>query len=535
MRIRQALFAQLPPTSEVDRILESSNAWWTSWRPLGPLELGTERQQSLQQFVKWGVCQENPIIMGIVLQCVAISVQQLPPGALVKLSLPPNELMYHYMSCVERLIISDDEYAGSLEGIQTTVLQAKCFNNLSQPRKSWLLYRRAMLHAQLLGINRNRPMFVREPTPSILRRKKLWYSLCEVDCYMSLTLGLPHAVSGEDHEVTIQESGKDWLTPTEVYRRKLCVIAGQVIDRDQLSSSPALPQTLAIDQKLADLVMSMPDEWWDMEQERASSAPDYCERLAAHFWTHQIKAFLHLPFMLRSGSDGKLEYSRLACFEGSRAMLRTYRAMRLNSTRAFNMVKIIDFQGFTAAVFLMLGLLRYGRSRAMPNTSRETDDCQLIEITMAILRQAASEPGGKIAVQALQGLETLCSASHHMNYKDKGKQATWDGKVVVPYFGVITLSPGTMFTSSTTGPSSDLTSGIPTTPSDNASGSSMMLSAHPIANTTFDNSHDVQISDAGGFDPTVVGEFPQIDIDWTGMINMDLDQDWSWYLDEVTL
>ena len=499
---------------------------------MGPLELGTEKQQSLQQFVKWGFGQENPTLMGIALLCVGISVQQLPPGAQVQISLPPHELMYHYMSCVERLIISEDEYAASFEGIQAMVLQAKCYSNLNQPRKSWLLFRRAMLHAQLMGINRNRPMFARETTSSILRRKKLWYSLSEVDCYMSLTLGLPHAVSGEDHEITIQEFGKDWLTPTEVYRRKLFVIAGQVIDRNQLSSSPALPQTLAIDQRLDDLVNSMPSEWWNMDQEQASSAPGYYERLAAHFWTHQIRAFLHLPFMLQSGQDGKLEYSRLACFEGSRAMLRTYHAMRLNSTRAFNMVKIIDFQGFTAAVFLMLGLLRYGRNRATPDTLHEAQDCQLIDITMAILGQAASEPGGTVAAQALQGLETLNAARQHMNHRGKGNQSNWDGKIVVPYFGVITLSPGTMFTSSAAYPSSGLIAGVPIPPSSDTIGSSTI---QPLVNTAFDDPHNVQLPDVEGYDPLLTEEIPQIDVDWTGMINMDLDQDWSWYLEETGL
>jgi hypothetical protein len=62
--------------------------------------------------------------------------------------------MNHYFDLVDRLIIADNEYATTPEGINVIFFRAKCHFNLGQPRQCWLLFRQAISVAQLLGLTK---------------------------------------------------------------------------------------------------------------------------------------------------------------------------------------------------------------------------------------------------------------------------------------------------------------------------------------------------------------------------------------------
>lgn len=55
-----------------------------------------------------------------------------------------------YLALVDRLVISDDEYAATLTGLECIVLQGKCYLDIGQPRRAWLAYRRGLVLGQLM-------------------------------------------------------------------------------------------------------------------------------------------------------------------------------------------------------------------------------------------------------------------------------------------------------------------------------------------------------------------------------------------------
>jgi hypothetical protein len=62
--------------------------------------------------------------------------------------------------------------------------------------------------------------------------------------------------------------------------------------------------------------------------------------------------------------------------------------------------KVIDFQGFTAAVLLLLGFLGSGHISSAQDLQQQESDWQLIEITTEILRRVTTEEGNSVAIQS---------------------------------------------------------------------------------------------------------------------------------------
>ena len=529
-RVRSALLSLLPSRSDLQTILIASSTWWTTWRRLFP-EIGADADtKNLQQIVFSALDQDNPVPIAIAVLCIAISVRQLPPANddnSFNLPLPSKDLMDHSLTTVDRLIISDNEYAVSVEGIELIILQAKIYDNLCQPRNGWLLFRRAISFAQLMGLHPNRKLLADGSSTSMQRRERLWWLLFEVDRYMSLLLGLPYGMA--DNQI-INDASEDHTSPTVVYRRRLAVIIGYVINRNQVSTCPSLSTTLETDQQLDDSAKAMPHDWWDVSSARLAgniNVEESFERLATQVWYYQIKAFLHLPFMLQSATNRRFEYSRLACLDASRDLVKLYHALRVRDGGAFFMCKIFDFQGFTAAILLLLGLLGYGRMSSVQDLQQEQNDWHLIDVTINILRQASSdEPTNTMAAQGIQVLETLCAARHDTRTSNGELKLKRNAKLVVPYFGTITISPGSIFTISKTSNShSEIDTQSPSltdvVPPSIAVPHEASLRGH--RNYFQELNFDADSSETFGL--------PHIDIDWQAMVNMDLDQDWNWFLD----
>lgn len=525
-RTRQGLISLLPTKSDLHMILDTTSSWWNKWRLIFPeitasqvFSPQSEDKQTLKQHVLWAIDQASPVTVANGLICLGICIRQLHPGVdhgSFHLPRSPKDLMNHYLSVVE-LIIADDEYAGSLEGIELIILVAKTYVNLGQPRKGWLLFRRGVALAQLIGLHPSRNMLSGKAGDSPGRRENAWWSLYMVDRYVSLLLGLPYSFNDSPGTKEAAERSAD---PTELYQRMLAIIVGKIIDRNQTMSSPSLPSTLEIDQDLEDVSRFMTEDWWNTDDEQSATTISVGEsfgRTAVQFWHYQTKALLHLPFMLQSATDRRFEYNRHACLDAARQMVRLYDKLRLDDDGAYFICKIMDFQVFTSVVLLLLGLLGYGGMSLTVET--EEGDWQLIDATLRILRRASStEPDDTMLVQAVEAIETL-AAFRNEGSAGKGHRLGRSRKVVIPYFGTINISPGSRFSapkSMSTSPGTSthavqsITSGSHPTPLGDGSTSNFLM-------PTFE------------YDPNVpYDSLPQIDIDWSNVANMDLDQDWNW-------
>ena len=156
------------------------------------------------------------------------------------------------------LVLSNDELANNIDGIECLILQSKHNSNNGRIRRSWMCFRRGVFFAQLLGLHR-RP--TNRAPGEAQRRSTLWRALYQGDRYMSLLLGLPYGASYRHCEMDppVQAGAERFMF-------HLTNIMGDVIDRN-LNPSPDgnYMETVRIEGDMMKLADQMPSEWWNEE------------------------------------------------------------------------------------------------------------------------------------------------------------------------------------------------------------------------------------------------------------------------------
>ena len=150
-----ALTQMLPSPHDLEIILESSHEWWVIWRKMFP-EIADKRCETMKESVSHSLRSDKPAEIAKIMLCIAISIHQMPDGfdwGRLHLKESRSQLMDKYISTVDKLIVSDDEIAATIDGIECMVLEAKYQVNMGRPRRAWLLYHRAIAFCQLLGFH----------------------------------------------------------------------------------------------------------------------------------------------------------------------------------------------------------------------------------------------------------------------------------------------------------------------------------------------------------------------------------------------
>lgn len=133
-RTRRAIIAALPPYNEIIDIFSKNADWWLTFRQKCP---GTAwRYEGLKEFAIDALTRGYPPQLGMLALGIGISMD--------------TDNIEKYVQLVDREIISDDEYAATLEGMECLILQSKIYADIGQPRKAWLCYRRGLMFAQLM-------------------------------------------------------------------------------------------------------------------------------------------------------------------------------------------------------------------------------------------------------------------------------------------------------------------------------------------------------------------------------------------------
>ncbi|KAI9791990.1 MAG: hypothetical protein M1816_003259 [Peltula sp. TS41687] len=433
----QALLSSLPPEKAMASIFSLGGSWWSFWQEILPVISNEDQQMSLQQYVAYAIRQRQPVLLAHILLCVAICVQELPSdydyGSL-SLPVPAGKLMQHYVSVVQRLVTWDDELVGNLNGLGVLLLQGKCHINLGQPRKAWLLSRRAISLAQHLGLHRTSARS-RGTRSTVRRNRRIWWTIYEYDRYMSMLLGLPYSV--RDSHIGFFDD--DELQDTAArYWRKLTVICGHVVDLTQASHPPTFAATCGIDQELEQLAKTVPEDWWEIDSGESFGPKILLKRLIAQFAHHYVRAMLHMPFMLHAMTEQRYEQSRQICLNSARDIIKRYHILRNDVYAGSYVCPVVDFQSFTATVMLLLDLLGHTKSLSTQDSKQAEYDWAMVDSMIDLIRRASKQPSSIVATQALKVLEALRVG------KDRGADL-WDGRsvtLVIPYFGAITIGPG---------------------------------------------------------------------------------------------
>ena len=451
-----ALTQMLPSPHDLELILESSHEWWTIWRKMFP-EITDRRCETMKESVSHTLRSDKPAEIAKIMLCIAISLHQMPDGPnwkRLQTKESRSELIDKYISTVDKLIVSDDEIAATIDGIECMVLEAKFQVNMGRPRRAWLLFHRAIAFGQLLGFHR----LAAQPDKSgaeYKRQVNIWTHLILGDRFLSLLLGLPYNIP--DNFARPYLSGAAGSTfpanEGEAFILRMVGVVTKLVDRNQSVVPMAYSGTMHMDQELEDIFNAQDPSWWDLDLIPGQAIEDHFDRLQGAFFYHQTKVLLHMPFMLRSSSaDKRYKYSHSSALDGVRGMIKYYDALRTNQAVGPYICKLIDFQAFTAGMLLLLNLCGYSAQHragsAQPaDLEQDQRDSELIDRSITLLHDAAKELGGVVAAQCAQALEMLARARQGTDDCPAGDEDCKNHtcQVSIPYFGTISIGMGKHF------------------------------------------------------------------------------------------
>ena len=230
--------------------------------------------------------------------------------------------------------------------------------------------------------------------------------------------------------------------------------------------------------------------------------------------------------MLKATTDRRFEYNKIATLESAREMIARYRVFRPVQGFGSLVCKLIDFQVFTAAMILVINLIDHYRKPEKVDHREAENDQDLISVTTEILQRASVVTDGSVATQAARALEIF---SNIRDISRPVRECTT--KLVIPYFGTVVIGPGTSFGDQTQAQRPEAvhqSQQLPTpsehsldgsTPESAPSGSSSIAPMVP-----FDANYSGETHGMGMMNDDIFAD-----------VNFDLDQDWSWFWNNIDI
>lgn len=389
------------------------------------------------------VSKEKALVVARSLLYLAICLQQLPPGfdwSKFHFKCSVDTVLRKVLTTVADLVTCKDDLACTMEGLECLLLQALFYINDGNLRRAWLAARRALNVAQFLGIHKRFLRIVRQTDGE--RKNKagimLWLKIVMVDRFLALVLGFPCGV-GDD----CFGEAEDLLEPVEdlhdVFERRLCIISGMIARRNQKELPRSYTATLEIDEHLDKLLKDMPHTWFaipSLSAPKGSSEDikDY-EMIMNHIWFFQLTQMLHLPFMLRSFTESRYEYSKMTCMNASREMLLRYLALRAADKTQLH-ARVVDFATTISAVVLILNHVGSARNADKSTRHYAEDDIGLVRKVLESMRVIAR---GERDIMARQGAEVIMALlAIDDNGTDVGSRRNL--RVTVPFIGTVAIS-----------------------------------------------------------------------------------------------
>lgn len=505
------LRSALPRYDTMMSTLSNNGFWWSAFR-----YKTCEVIEPLPVFAARSYTSNDPIELGILVAAYARC---------------SNE-NYNLYVLVENLIISDSVYSATVEGLECLILLSKVYSDIGQPRRSWFLYRRGLGIAQLMGIDRR--------NSKCPKGERVWLSLYHGDRFMSMLLGLPYGIN-DAHYGLIMDSdveGSGFLQ--QQFTLRCSLVTGKLIDRNLAAGKPSYGITVDLDERLDAIANAMPKRWWDIPTILPDSGPELDqvrERLLQQFFFFHIKTYLHLPFLLKPSMTSPYDHNKSSCIDSCRQMLRLFKVFRTEVGGEFTYeCKTSDFISFMAAVIFIVGL---SSSDCVPNLRASEDDIQLLESTKKIFEREEKERGCKVASQCRKTLELL-SGMQDESSSTTDSLAEPD-KIVIPYFGTLVRRRAKSVCLSVAHSTPASSGGSSSNAAFAASTPEYTTNSTTAAQNFLANTQAVEY-DGSNLPNSMLGSM-QWEVDdfgnligddlapWLNTTMMDIDQDWSMFLD----
>lgn len=407
---------------------------------------------------------EHPVLIARYMLFLVHLMQQFYPNfeEIRGLSEPPQDMMERLADSAISMVSTQDRLVGNLEGLECIMLEAMYYANNGSLRLSWAAGRRALHHAQLMGLHHSG---VQQLQGQILDPKSraepgaLWFRILHHDRYFSLLLGLPQG--SQDCSVA-SESSLAEDTPLGELERMHCVITARVIER-KMTKCQDLAGAQGLDLELQRAAKKLPSKWWLMPNLSNPGRQDEnlfwdMKRLLVQMTHYNILNQIHLPFMLRAASDRTYEYSKIACVNASREILSRFIVLRYLNRIAF-CCRTPDFMALMGAMTLILAHLESHRRASQAGNvvaHQYLSDRAMIEQAQESMEELSRVNGDALATKSADLLARLLAIeaeaadgqkgrAHDVdvqahNHESEGTTSESVVRVNIPYFGVIKIA-----------------------------------------------------------------------------------------------
>jgi len=382
------------------------------------------------------VAKERSIIVARTILHLAVCINALPPDFdCTRLSSigSLDATMENYVTTVSSLVTSSDEQMMTLHGLETLLLLAIYYMNSASLRQAWLIVRRGLSLAHLMGFQRI--IKLKDLTPSlqgISNTKRIWCTFVDLDRYLGLHLHLPFGA--EDYP--LPEDADEYL----VHRAKINQITRQVADLHRDFSPQSYATALALDEQLESAMMEGPKEFWEVPNIPPTARSPEChavlERIMVQTWHFETRIVIHLPYLLRAHQDKRYEYSKVTALQASRNVLMRWFALR-NAQITQACCRFAEIAVFMAAVTLTLDIvidLGTKDKNEVQNT-KGTDFAMVCRLITEMEKLASTSSREKIAARTAVVLKKILSSL------DPSKQPPGKVRHIIPFFGTVELEP----------------------------------------------------------------------------------------------
>ena len=434
-RILRDLRLQIPNSVDLLSILQAGRSIIDLWSAAFPNALGAAESVSperLRDHIYRCLYSDNITDVTKLMLCLALHFQQLPSDLetmQINLPAPLDYLQEYYMTSAESLLSSDERISGTLDGLECMILQSEFYINMGNLRKVWLIVRRAVNLAQLLGLHLR--MNTDPDSRLLMRRNALWTELWQRERGFSLILGLPCSTLESQLPPSISDNNASDSQRMKGFLRDLGIVMGHIIGRDQDLRGKTYSTTLKIEEELEECQSTLSAKWWDFTPDPATPIDVVRNMFATKMRFYTVQRLLHLPFLLKAFSDRRFEGSRSSTLKSSREIIKVYNVLRDEQRPVLKVCDMADFQVFAAAMTLAIDLLARSGTPENTDLQREELDWQLVLQTAGILgRLSRSRKGCEVAGLGARVLEDFA----HLRDGPEGVC-----KVNIPYFGRVEI------------------------------------------------------------------------------------------------
>jgi hypothetical protein len=216
--------------------------------------------------------------------------------------------------------------------------------------------------------------------------------------------------------------------------KKLSLIAGAIIDRNDDGFNNSFSLSCEIEEKLDTIYKEMPPGYWEIpevnETGEAHAIHEQFNRLYLQLWFFQLAGFLHLPFMLRAATEPRYNYYKHSCLQASREVLVRYVALR-KAKYGRLCSRMVDFGAFMATTMLVLDLIVSPPSTEVESRDPKIKDRALVEEVLSRFEVLSHSPREIVAAQSVVGIRKLLATDE--------ASAGQNTRLTIPYLGTITI------------------------------------------------------------------------------------------------